>query len=158
IAEEYLVLYTRDRTETVSQVWLGLTAGGAVCHDHKFDPITMRDFYSMSAYFNNTTQGAMDGNIPTTPPTILVPNPAERPRWDGLWKERAEVRTQVDGRKTAARVEFNKWLATVKVEQVASFEPKEKLHLHAPLSEGQGKEVKVKLDGKDKAIKLEGGY
>ena len=38
IPEEYQVLYTRDRTETVSQVWLGLTAGCAVCHDHKFDP------------------------------------------------------------------------------------------------------------------------
>ncbi len=38
IPEEYLVLYTRDRTETVSQVWLGMTTGCAVCHDHKFDP------------------------------------------------------------------------------------------------------------------------
>src|SRR5207245_11558390 len=49
INEEYLVLYTRDRTETVSQVWMGLTTGGAVCHDHKFDPVTSRDFYWMSA-------------------------------------------------------------------------------------------------------------
>ena len=65
IAEEYLVLYTRDRTETAAQVWLGLTAGCAVCHDHKFDAFSTRDFYSMSAFFNNTTQGAMDGNIPT---------------------------------------------------------------------------------------------
>ena len=68
IAEEYLVLYTRDRTETVSQVWLGLTAGCAVCHDHKFDPLTQREFYEMAAFFNNTTQGAKDGNIKDTPP------------------------------------------------------------------------------------------
>src|SRR5262249_7004012 len=56
IPEEYLVLYTRDRTETASHVFMGLTANCAVCHDHKFDPISMRDFYSMSAFFNNTTQ------------------------------------------------------------------------------------------------------
>src|SRR5262249_47176068 len=59
IAEEYLVLYTRERTETVSQVWLGTTAGCAVCHDHKFDPLTQREFYEMAAFFNNTTQRAM---------------------------------------------------------------------------------------------------
>ncbi len=56
IPEENLVSYTRDRTETVSQVWLGLTANCAVCHDHKFDPLTQREFYELSAFFNNTIQ------------------------------------------------------------------------------------------------------
>ncbi len=73
IDEEYVVLYARDRTETTAQVWLGLTANCAVCHDHKFDPITARDFYSMSAFFNNTTQGPRDGNQKDTPPIIPVP-------------------------------------------------------------------------------------
>ena len=80
IAEEYLVLYTRDRTETTSQVWLGLTAGCAVCHDHKFDPLSQKEFYELSAFFNNTTQAAMDGNIKDTPPIVVVPArvPTER--------------------------------------------------------------------------------
>ncbi|HKQ40532.1 MAG TPA: DUF1549 domain-containing protein, partial [Verrucomicrobiae bacterium] len=43
IDEEYLVLYTRDRTETTSAVWLGMTANCATCHDHKFDPLTQRE-------------------------------------------------------------------------------------------------------------------
>ncbi len=73
IPEEYQVLYTRDRTETTSQVWMGLTAGCAVCHDHKFDPITQREFYELSAFFNNTTQPTMDGNVKDTPPTVFVP-------------------------------------------------------------------------------------
>ncbi len=45
IDEEYRVLYTRDRTETTAHVWLGLTANCAVCHDHKFDPLSQREFY-----------------------------------------------------------------------------------------------------------------
>ncbi len=51
IDEEYLVLYARDRVETTSQVWLGLTMGCAVCHSHKFDPIEQREFYENGGIF-----------------------------------------------------------------------------------------------------------
>src|SRR5579862_326835 len=81
IAEENLVFYTRDRTETVAQVWLGLTANCAVCHDHKFDEFTTRDFYAMSAFFNNSTAKALDENIHNTPPIIVVPRQEDRGRW-----------------------------------------------------------------------------
>src|SRR5260370_22582447 len=87
ISEEYLVLYTRDRIETTSQVWLGLTAGCAVCHDHKFDPLSQREFYSLAAFFNNTTQAAMDGNVKDTPPVLVVPKEEDRSRWEALVKE-----------------------------------------------------------------------
>ena len=99
IDEEYLVLYTRDRTETTSQVWMGLTAGCAVCHDHKFDPLSQREFYELAAFFNNTTQKAMDGNIKDTPPIVhgaawtrIVP------RWDELAKQIPDAEAAVDER------------------------------------------------------------
>ncbi len=72
IAEEYAVLYSRDRTETTSWVWFGLTMNCATCHDHKFDSISQREFYEMSAFFNNTAQAVMDGNIKDTPPVLTV--------------------------------------------------------------------------------------
>jgi Protein of unknown function (DUF1553)/Protein of unknown function (DUF1549)/Concanavalin A-like lectin/glucanases superfamily/Planctomycete cytochrome C len=158
IPEEYLVLYTRDRTETASRVWLGLTANCAVCHDHKFDPISQKEFYEMSAFFNNTTQGAMDGNIKDTPPVILVPAPADRPRWEAATKELAEVRKQADARKTAARADFDKWLASATAERMASYIPSEGLKMYAPLSEGEGKAFNVTVDGKPRSISLASGF
>jgi hypothetical protein len=49
--KEYLAKYAADRARTASVVWLGSTLGCAECHDHKFDPFTSRDFYSMEAFF-----------------------------------------------------------------------------------------------------------
>jgi len=53
IDEEYRTGYVSDRVETTAETWLGLTMGCSKCHDHKFDPITMRDYYGMFAAFNN---------------------------------------------------------------------------------------------------------
>lgn len=72
IEEEFLVRYAVDRVSTTSTVWMGLTAGCAQCHDHKFDPMTMKDFYSLFAFFNNTTQPGMDGNAKDSPPVLRV--------------------------------------------------------------------------------------
>jgi hypothetical protein len=69
IPEENRVDYVLDQTETVGTTWLGLTVGCARCHDHKFDPITQKDYYALSAFFNQTP---VDGNggDPQTPPVI----------------------------------------------------------------------------------------
>src|SRR5262249_49395896 len=123
IDEEYFVLYARDRTETVSQVWMGLTAGCAVCHDHKYDPVSMRDFYSLSAFFNNTTQTAMDGNVHNTPPIIPVPKAEDRARYEEITKELAAVRGKLNDRKAAVRPEFDKWASTATSATILSKNP-----------------------------------
>ncbi len=158
ISEEYLVLYTRDRTETVSQVWLGLTAGCAVCHDHKFDPFSTRDFYSMSAFFNNTTQNAMDGNIPNTPPTMIVPRMEDRPKWEAVTREIDKLKANVAARKSAAQKDFAGWLAKVKPDELALRLPQDGLRLHARLNEGQGEQFAVVVDGKPRTLSAKDGY
>ena len=130
IPEENLVSYTRDRTETVSQVWLGLTANCAVCHDHKFDPLTQREFYELSAFFNNTTQGALDGNIKNTPPAVFVPAAADRDRWSTLPADLGALRTRIESRKAAARPEFENWLASQTRDSLTAIIPARELRLN----------------------------
>ena len=49
--KEYLAIYAADRVRNLSAVWMGATVGCAQCHDHKFDPYTAKDFYSLAAFF-----------------------------------------------------------------------------------------------------------
>ncbi|OWK36148.1 hypothetical protein FRUB_08711 [Fimbriiglobus ruber] len=158
ISEEYLVLYNRDRTETVNQTWMGLTAGCAVCHDHKFDPLSAREFYSMAAFFNNSTQGAMDGNISNTPPVVTVPRLNDRDKWTKISKDVAAAAAKVEARRAAARADFTRWLATAKADEFAGKIPTDGLVFHAPLTEGKGKEFKVSVGGKDQTLKYDSGY
>ncbi|HCN78385.1 MAG TPA: hypothetical protein DIT13_14470 [Verrucomicrobiales bacterium] len=65
--KEYLAKYQADRVRTVGGAWLGATLGCAECHDHKFDPFTMRDFYSLSAYFADIKQFGVYASYGYTP-------------------------------------------------------------------------------------------
>ena len=84
-----------DRVETTSTVFLGLTAGCAVCHDHKYDPLTQREFYQLGAFFNNTTQPAMDGNQKDTPPVVVLPAAEFEDEWQSLQARRRELREEL---------------------------------------------------------------
>ena len=75
IDEEFRVRYAVDRVETTSAIWLGLTMGCAVCHDHKFDPFTQHEFYQVFSLFNNISENAMDGNALLPPPSLPLPSP-----------------------------------------------------------------------------------
>src|SRR5262245_27709346 len=69
IAEENRIDYVMDMTETTGTVWLGLTFNCCRCHDHKFDTLTQRDYYSLFAFFNQTPVNGGGGD-PRTPPVL----------------------------------------------------------------------------------------
>jgi hypothetical protein len=134
IPEENLVNYTRDRTETFGQVFLGLTAGCAVCHDHKFDPLSQREFYELAAFFNNSTCDALDQNIKDTPPIVVVPDPEDRDRWQELAAASRDLKAQLDARTPVVRAEFDSWLAAVSPESLGAMLPAEGLKLQARIA------------------------
>ena len=119
IAEEYLAQYANDRVTTTSWVWLGLTANCAACHDHKFDPITQKDFYSMAAYFRNTTQEAMDRNAKDVKPVLYLPAPADEKRFNELPKLIADSTTAQAARRKEGAKEAEAWAKEISAEKLA---------------------------------------
>ncbi len=74
IAEEWRVETVIDRVETTGMTWLGLTFNCCRCHDHKYDPITQREFYQFFAFFNNVAEsGTLQGESQNTEPVVTAP-------------------------------------------------------------------------------------
>jgi hypothetical protein len=136
IPEEVDVRYMVDRVETTATVFLGLTAGCAACHDHKYDPISQREFYQFGAFFNNSTQPAMDGNEKDTPPVVTLPAPEFEDEWHSLQSRRNELRSEVSQWKS----DISKWWASHprKIDHPITTD---ELILSLPLTEGEGKPI-----------------
>ena len=84
IGEEYRVEYVADRVRTSSMVFMGLTLECARCHDHKYDPITQRDYYRLFALFNNVAEAGEDGRTANATPIMAAPTDAQQLRMKEL--------------------------------------------------------------------------
>ena len=87
IAEEYHNAYLVDRVNTTSTVWMGLSMNCCQCHDHKFDPIPIRDYYSFYAFFNNVPENGLDGSKGNAAPFIKAPTRQQQSALDQLTAE-----------------------------------------------------------------------
>jgi mono/diheme cytochrome c family protein len=95
INEELLFRYAVDRTSTTMEVFMGLTGQCAVCHDHKFDPISAREFYQLYAFFNSAGDPGFDGNALLTRPTVQVPSRQQQRLLERLEQALAEADSQL---------------------------------------------------------------
>jgi hypothetical protein len=147
ISEEYDAIYAKDRVETMSAVWLGLTTGCAACHDHKFDPVSTKEFYSLTAFFRNTPMSALDGNNAEHPPNVFVPLQEDRERWVSVAAEIAGANQQIAARNAAAKPDFDAWVANANIAPAREADPT--LVLHLPLTEAEGP-LRGLVDGQSK--------
>jgi hypothetical protein len=84
IPQEYHNAYVVDRVNTTGTVWLGLSVACAQCHDHKYDPISQREFYQLYAFFFNVPENGLDGSKGNAAPLLKMPTREQRQRLDQL--------------------------------------------------------------------------
>ena len=92
IPEEYQVEYVADRVDTTSNVFMGLTVGCARCHDHKFDPISQKDYYRFFAFFNTIAEKGLDGKSGNAAPILEMPTAAQAS--EVAWLQQADRRAR----------------------------------------------------------------
>jgi len=84
VPEEYAAEYVVDRVDTTSTVFLGLTLGCARCHNHRFDPVTQKEFYQLFAYFNNVPEHGKFRRVGNSAPYIAAPLPDAQAKLEQL--------------------------------------------------------------------------
>jgi len=121
IADEYFVENVVDRVNTTATVWLGLSLACAQCHDHKYDPISQREYYQLYAFFNNVPEIGLDGFNANARPLLPAPTTEDRQRLDGIEAELAEAEAAFAPLEAQIRQAQTQWEVDRSRPYVASF-------------------------------------
>ena len=114
IYEEVVARNVIDRTEAFGTVFVGLTTGCAVCHDHKFDPISQAEFYQLSAFFNSLDGQEMDQNVKDHQPSIKVPSEQQQTRLAELEQLERDTLAGLMGELPQADAGLEAWIASLR--------------------------------------------
>ena len=99
VEEEFRLKYVFDRANTTATAFLGLTMECAQCHDHKFDPISQKDYYALSAFYNNVKELGMTGDDGNYGPMLMLPSEQEKHMIDSLDAAKAKLVEAIDDAK-----------------------------------------------------------
>lgn len=117
IAEELRVSYVVDRVKTTSNVWLGLSMECAQCHDHKYDPISQKEYFEMYAYFNNTSDPGMQTRKGNQTPVVEVVDASREDRLKIAQAKAEGAKKKLDAHKAGAEAPFQLWLTKARAER-----------------------------------------
>ena len=95
IDEEWRLHYVFDRTETLSTAFMGLTVACAKCHDHKFDPISQKDYYQLTAFFNNIRELGMTGDDGEFGPLLPLTDEQTQSKLDQLNQSMSAIKKEL---------------------------------------------------------------
>jgi len=123
IPAEYLVEYVVDRVETTSATWMGLTMGCARCHDHKYDPITQKDFYRFFAIFHNVPEKGKDGRSGRAQPFIRVAKRGMQTDYEKAQQRVATAKKNLDSALAKLAPQRKAWIETTAAKLAAAESP-----------------------------------
>ncbi len=112
IPEEYAAAYIFDRIDTTATALLGLTLRCAQCHDHKYDPLTQKDFYRFYAFFNSVPEQGLDGQRGNAVPFMKAPTVEQADRLIELKQAVTNLEKAKNDRVTVLKPAMEKWLAS----------------------------------------------
>ncbi len=139
IPEEYAVEYVVDRIDTASTVFLGLTFGCARCHDHKYDPLTQKEYYQLYAFFDNIGEWGRYIKYGNTPPFIAAPTPQQEKQLQSLEARLAAAEAKLKQTASAIKESERSWAKEFAKQQTATdWAPTRKLQVHIPLYGDKG--------------------
>jgi len=128
IPEEYRSEYVADRAQTTATVFMGLTAGCARCHDHKFDPILQKDFYSLYAFFNQIPdEKGFAWNYGNEEPLVKAPLPDQEAKLAELDRNLLRARAAFAGIEPTLRLAQTKWEKQIRSSTTPDILPSEGL-------------------------------
>ena len=138
--KEYLAKYSADRVRNVSSVWMGATMGCCECHDHKYDPYSIRDFYELAAFFADIQDVAVG-----VQPAVKMPSPQQKHRMSELDSQIQQLQKTIDTQTPELDQAMNTWVAELK-KHLADTPRIWKVAGHGAVTSSDGQQLDVQPD------------
>lgn len=111
VEEEFQTEYVLDRTNTFGEAFMAMSVSCSRCHDHKYDPISQKNYYELSAFFNNVLEaGQISWNNDMPTPTLLLPEREQERKLDSIKKQLISLEKQLEEEKKLAAMRIDAWM------------------------------------------------